>query len=133
MNDQKVVIVGAGVSGLIAAIELEKNGYSPIILEASSSVGGRVKTDKEGDYRFDHGFQVLLTAYPEAERYLDYDALKLKKFQPGAMIHSSQGDYLIADPLRQPSALLAMISSPVGTLGDKWKMWRLTQKLKKNL
>jgi protoporphyrinogen oxidase len=131
MTDQNVVIVGAGVSGLIAAIELEKKGYSPIILEASASVGGRVKTDREDEYRFDHGFQVLLTAYPEAQHYLDYNALKLKKFQPGAIIHSNQGDYLIADPLRQPSALLAMISSPVGTVGDKWKMWRLTQKLKK--
>jgi len=131
MTEKKVVVVGAGISGLVAAIELEKKGYSPIILEASSSVGGRVKTDKEGDYRFDHGFQVLLTAYPEAQRYLDYDTLNLKKFLPGAIIHGNHGKFLVADPLRQPSALLAMISSPVGTLTDKWKMWRLTETLKK--
>jgi phytoene dehydrogenase-like protein len=130
MRDKNIIIIGAGISGLIAAIELEKKGYAPIILESSASVGGRVKTDHEGDFRFDHGFQVLLTAYPEAQRYLDYDTLKLKKLQPGAIIHSGEHNYLIADPIRQPAALLAMISSPVGTLMDKWKMWRLTQKLK---
>ena len=46
MNKQskKVHIVGGGVSGLIAATVLEKNGISPIIIEASERVGGRIKT-----------------------------------------------------------------------------------------
>ena len=67
------IIIGAGVAGLVAAIELEKHGYSPIILEATDRIGGRVKTDNLNGYPADHGFQVLLTAYPEAQRYLDYD------------------------------------------------------------
>ena len=45
MEDQKIYIIGAGISGLIAAIELEKSGFHPVILERSSEIGGRMKTD----------------------------------------------------------------------------------------
>jgi len=53
----------AGISGLITALELEQAGFSPTIIEASSGVGGRVKTDVVDGFQLDHGFQVLLNAY----------------------------------------------------------------------
>lgn len=62
----KIHIIGAGISGLIAARVLEDNGYSPIIIEATDRPSGRVKTDIINGYQLDHGFQVLLTAYPTA-------------------------------------------------------------------
>ena len=67
MSDKKIYIVGAGLSGLVAALELEKSGFEPVILEASDRVGGRMKTDEVDGFRLDHGFQVLNTAYPEAK------------------------------------------------------------------
>ena len=57
-KDLKIHIIGAGVSGLIAARVLENHGFSPVIIEATDRVGGRVKTDLIGGYRLDHGFQV---------------------------------------------------------------------------
>ena len=49
-----VIIVGAGMSGLVAGYELKNAGYDVIILEMSERFGGRVKTvgEKEG---FDRG------------------------------------------------------------------------------
>lgn len=131
MSETKVYIVGAGISGLIAAYELEKGGISPIILEASNGVGGRVRTDKVDGFLLDRGFQVLLTAYPEAIRYLDYDALQLKSFDPGAIVMKPGNLFTIHDPLRDPSKFINMAFSPVGTVRDKIKMFILTQSLKK--
>ena len=94
-KDLKIHIIGAGVSGLIAAKVLENHGYNPIIIEATDRVGGRVKTDLIDGYQLDHGFQVLLTAYPAAQKYLNYEALELQKFLPGASIFSFSGQKLI--------------------------------------
>jgi protoporphyrinogen oxidase len=130
-NEREVIIIGAGISGLIAAIELEKQGVQPVIYEASDRVGGRVKTDKLDGFKLDHGFQVLLTAYPEAQKYLDYEALDLKTFSPGALIYDGNQPFALSDPLRQPGTLASMIFSRVGTIGDKIKMWSLSRMLKK--
>ena len=74
----KIYIIGAGVSGLVAAQVLENNGYAPIILEASDRAGGRVKTDIKKGFQLEHGFKVLLSSYPAAQKYLDIKVLKLK-------------------------------------------------------
>jgi protoporphyrinogen oxidase len=131
MSEKKIYIVGAGLSGLIAALELEKAGLSPVILEASDRVGGRIKTDIVEGYRLDHGFQVLNTAYPEAKRYLDFQALQLKNFDPGAIIFEGNDSYILTDPLRNPLKLVGMAVSKVGTFLDKVKVFTLTQELKK--
>ena len=49
MSMSNPVIIGAGISGLVAAIELEKAGFTPLILEATDCVGGRVKSDRESE------------------------------------------------------------------------------------
>ena len=46
---QRVIIVGAGMSGLVAAYELAKEKYSVEILEMSQRFGGRVKTFTQKD------------------------------------------------------------------------------------
>ena len=78
-----VVIVGAGLSGLTCAKELHAKGVEFVLLEASDAVGGRVRTDEVDGFLLDRGFQVLLTAYPEAARQLNYGSLDLKPFEPG--------------------------------------------------
>ncbi|WP_435413186.1 NAD(P)/FAD-dependent oxidoreductase [Psychroserpens mesophilus] len=127
----KIHIIGAGVSGLIAAKVLEDNGYHPIIIEASNRVGGRVKTDVIDGYQLDHGFQVLLDAYPQAQKYLDFNALELQKFVPGATIFTDGKRSTIGDPLRDWSLLFSTLSSSIGTIGDKLKILKLNSTLKK--
>lgn len=130
MEDQKIYIIGAGLAGLVAALELEKAGFSPIILEKSDRVGGRIKTDQYDGFLLDHGFQVLNTAYPEVKKYLDLDALNLKTFDPGAVILDGSESYIITDPIRNPLKILGMAFSKVGTMLDKIKMFSLTRELK---
>ncbi|WP_159466758.1 NAD(P)/FAD-dependent oxidoreductase [Dyadobacter sp. 3J3] len=128
-HNTDVIIIGAGLAGLTAAKVLKAAGKSVKILEASDQVGGRVRTEEIDGFLLDRGFQVLLTAYPETQRFLDYDALDLRKFDPGALILNKNGMTKIGDPLRQPSALISTLLSPAGTLGDKMRMLGLKIKL----
>jgi len=82
----EVLIVGAGLAGLCYARRLGELGIPYQILEASDDVGGRVRTDRVDGFLLDRGVQVLLTAYPEARRVLDYTSLDLRPFYPGALV-----------------------------------------------
>ncbi|MDB4289682.1 FAD-dependent oxidoreductase [Flavobacteriaceae bacterium] len=130
-KDCNIHIIGAGVSGLIAARVLENHGYHPVVIEATDRAGGRVKTDLVDGYQLDHGFQVLLTAYPAAQKHLDYEALELQTFLPGASIFKSNDQKIIGDPLRNLSLLFPTLLSGIGNFSDKLKILKLNQKLKK--
>ena len=129
-KDYKIHIVGTGVSGLIAAQVLEEHGYCPIVLEASDRVGGRLKTDLVEGYQLDHGFQVLLTAYPAAKKYLNFKALDLQEFVPGASIFNNGNQKVIGDPMRDFSLLFSTLFSGIGTITDKLKILKLNRRLK---
>ena len=130
-SDYKIHIVGTGVSGLIAAQVLEKHGYSPTIIEATNTVGGRVKTDIVEGYQLDHGFQVLLNAYPAAKKYLDFEKLELQTLKPGATIFKNGTSQSIGDAFRDFSLFLPTLFSNVGSLSDKIKILQLNNQLKK--
>ena len=129
MSSPSVLIIGAGLAGLTCARYLQKHGTDCQILEASDAVGGRVRTDIVDGYRLDRGFQVMLTAYPETQRELDYDALDLRTFYDGAMVRSNGSFHKIADPFRHPFDAPRMLFSPVGTLGDKLRVAHARQSL----
>ena len=124
-------IIGGGISGLIAARVLEEYGLSATIIEATDRLGGRVKTDVVDGYSLDHGFQVLLTAYPAAKKYLDFDALALQEFLPGSAIFKNGKQKIIGDPLRNLSLLIPTLFSGIGTVNDKLKILALNRRLKK--
>jgi protoporphyrinogen oxidase len=130
-SEYKIHIIGAGISGLIAAKVLEEHGYHPTILEATATVGGRVKSDVVQGYTLDHGFQVLLTSYPAAKKHLDFKALDLQALLPGATIFKKGTSQTIGDPIRNISLLFSTIFSTVGSFSDKIKILQLNAVLKK--
>lgn len=115
----RVVIVGGGLAGLTCARRLQARGQDCLVLEAADAVGGRVRTDRVDGFQLDRGFQVLLTAYPAAQRWLDYDALKLQRFVPGARVWAEGAMSTVSDPMREPGDLLATLRAPVGSVADK--------------
>ena len=124
-----VIIVGAGLAGLSCARRLQTQGADYLLIEASDRVGGRVKTDVVKGFILNHGFQVLQTAYPEAQRFLDYAALDLKAFAPGAVFRIGGRFHTAADPLRAPRYVIQTLAAPIGTWGDRLRMARLNRRL----
>ena len=121
----RVIIIGAGVAGLACARHLSKTGLACSLLEASDAVGGRVRTDRVEGFQLDRGFQVFLTGYPEARKMLDYAALQLQPFYPGAMVRYAGGFHRISDPFRRPQDCFSTMTSPIGSFSDKLKVLRL--------
>ncbi len=95
------------------------------LLEASDGVGGRARTDNLDGFLLDRGFQVLLTAYPQARRIFDFEALDLRTFIPGALVRTEGAFHRVADPMRRLTALPQTLKAPVGSLADKLRIGRL--------
>lgn len=54
-NGKTVVVVGAGMSGLVAAQKLKASGFEVIVLEAHAKIGGRITTNRTLGVPFDEG------------------------------------------------------------------------------
>lgn len=130
-SEPDVAIVGGGVAGLSCARYLDESGIDWVLLEASDRLGGRVKTDLFKGFKLDHGFQVLLTAYPELPALLDLERLEPGSFISGARIRFGDKFHTYADPLRVPRHALSTILSPVGTIKDKIALGMLKWRLQK--
>ncbi|MBK5254841.1 MAG: FAD-dependent oxidoreductase [Vicinamibacteria bacterium] len=119
---QRVIVIGAGLSGLRAASLIEGSGREVIVLEASDGPGGRVRTDIVDGFQLDRGFQVLLTEYPEVKAALDLKALDLKPFAPGAMIFRNGAFTALCDPLRWPLEGALGLFGPPGRISDRLRL-----------
>lgn len=127
--EHPIRIVGAGMSGLVAALQFQKHGFPFIIHEQSSQPGGRLYSEVEDGWAYDKGFQVLLTDYPMTKNYLDYEALNLQYFKAGAQVFKNGEAHKIGNPLQELSLAWPTIRYPWASFSDKWKLAQLTREL----
>lgn len=59
MAQADIIVIGAGVAGLICAQQLQRGGYSVMVVEKSRGVGGRVATRRVPGGRADHGLRYV--------------------------------------------------------------------------
>ncbi|MEZ0163995.1 NAD(P)/FAD-dependent oxidoreductase [Kineococcus sp. LSe6-4] len=124
----EVVVVGAGLAGLVCARHLHAAGVDVLVVEAADAVGGRVRSETVGSFRVDRGFQLLNPAYPEVEKVLDVDALDLRTFDAGVAVHRGGRVAALRDPRRHPTAVLQALRFPLGSAREKAALarWLLT-------
>jgi phytoene dehydrogenase-like protein len=113
------IIVGAGLAGLSAAVWLKRIGYNILVIDKSDDIGGKLRSDIVDGYTLDRGFQVFLTAYPEAKRILQYNELGLKDFSPGAVLLHEGKKVVLHDPFKNPSKCLNAFFK-LATIGDNF-------------
>lgn len=127
--EKPVVIIGGGLAGLACATELHQQGVPFILFEASNAWGGRVRTDEVNGFLLDRGFQVFLTAYPDARRFLNVDDLNLKRFSSGALIRAEGKFQEFSDPWKKPSSVIKTLSASAGSFSDKLRVARFRSRL----
>ncbi|MFE9687081.1 NAD(P)/FAD-dependent oxidoreductase [Streptomyces sp. NPDC006285] len=93
-----VVVVGAGVAGLAAAHRLNSAGVTAVVLETAPHVGGRMTTEKVDGFRLDRIGRLLFTSYPELRLTPGLDALTLRPFAPGVLVHAEGRVHRAGEP-----------------------------------
>jgi predicted NAD/FAD-dependent oxidoreductase len=68
--EDMVVVIGAGIAGLLAASSLQAAGRNVLVLEKGRGVGGRMATRRQEDVVFDHGAQFFTVREPRFEQWV---------------------------------------------------------------
>ena len=126
-----IVIVGAGLAGLICANELARRGIDDfVLLEGENAPGGRVRSTLTADgFTLDRGFQVLLDSYPAVRRHVDIDALQPRYFECGAILHDAGWTWTVADPRRHPADFRQTAFGGMFSVADKARLVALVAEL----
>jgi phytoene desaturase len=98
---RRVVIIGAGLGGLSAAIRLAHAGFSVTILEKNESVGGKMGIRRIGGYSFDTGPSLLTMPFIVRDLFADVgrdvdDYLTIQPINPLCRYSFSDGTTLDA-------------------------------------
>lgn len=116
----KVIVIGAGLAGLSAAITLQDAGVEVEVHESSDRIGGRVATDVIDGFRCDRGFQLINVRYPEIHRLGIIDELDFIAAKPTIDVAVGDQRYALGDPRSHPfsafTAATGKFSEKVGFL-----------------
>ena len=124
--DRPVVVVGAGVAGLVCARSLHAAGLPVLVLEAADAVGGRMRTTRHPDgYLVDRGFHLLPAAYPHLWDKVDPEAIGCRSFDPGTLVWTGRRLVPFTNPLAHPAGLLRDLTSPLFGAADLSRLARL--------
>jgi protoporphyrinogen oxidase len=122
MSDSSdVLIIGAGLAGLSAAITLQAAGRNVRVIESSDRPGGRVTSDLIDGFICDRGFQLINSKYPAL---IDLDVIKEIDFiQAPRVIEIALGNdrRALGDPRVAPWTAL---DKATGTIPEKLTLLR---------
>ncbi|MFI7234131.1 FAD-dependent oxidoreductase [Streptomyces cyaneofuscatus] len=103
-----VIIIGAGIAGLSAAHLLTGAGVGVSVLEAASTVGGRLATQEVDGFRLDQLGPLLCTSWPELTSTPGLGTPELREFAPGVLVHSEGRRHRTGDIRSARGALRAV-------------------------
>ncbi len=117
---KKVIVIGAGVSGLASAALLAKDGFDVTILEKNNEIGGRARVWKSEGFTFDMGPSWYMMP-DEFERYFQLFGKKASSFYPlkklkdrYTVIFSNGASYVVSTNLKQNIDLFEQVEKGAG-------------------
>jgi phytoene dehydrogenase-like protein len=120
-NSTEVLVIGAGLAGLNAAIACESAGLHVAVIEASDRPGGRVTSDAIDGFICDRGFQLINSQYPalkELNVMKDVDFIEAPRVIEVAL---GESRHAIGDPRRAP---LTALDKSTGSIPEKIALLR---------
>jgi monoamine oxidase len=84
-HNRKILILGAGIAGMVLALELEKSGYDPLILEARPRAGGRNWTLRAGDTVIEMNSTQRVTWDRDPHLYINPGPARIPHFHQGML------------------------------------------------
>ena len=106
------VIVGAGIAGLTAALNLHRSGKRVLLLEASDRVGGAITSQKEDGYLVERGPNTVLDTHAEVTTLIENVGLTEERiFAP----ERAKKRFIVRNgvPVALPSSPLSFLRTPL--------------------
>ncbi|MDB5971508.1 MAG: hypothetical protein JWQ90_3958 [Hydrocarboniphaga sp.] len=118
MPSKRVIVVGAGLSGLAAAFTLQQAGFKVLVLERLNRPGGRVQTVRKQAYVIDTGPDAMTLGYREYLSLIDALDLRDRIVLSSPVMGVMRGDSIHdIDPRRPFTAAFTQALSWRGKLG----------------
>lgn len=130
MQNPDVIVIGAGFSGLSAAYYLQRKGLSVKVLEVSSQVGGRARSDKMDGFILDRGLHFYHHSTTELSKIINLNDLALKNSYPGYLLRYQGTFNLFTNPLYQTVDTISTALAKNASFTDKIRLFGLYAKLK---
>lgn len=130
MKGVDVIVVGAGFSGLSAAYYLQQKGLNVKVLEVSSQVGGRARSDKLNGFTLDRGIHFYHHSTTELSKIINLNELQLKNCYPGYLLRYEGTFNLFTNPLYQTVDTISTALAKNASFSDKLRLFGLYVKLK---
>jgi len=116
---KKVIVIGAGLAGLSAALTLENEGIAVTVLESSDRPGGRVTSDEIDGFICDRGFQLLNANYPEIRKLRLINEIDFVPAPSVIEVARNEKRIKIGDPR---SAFFSVFNSETGSILEKVRL-----------
>ena len=78
MENKKAIVIGAGVSGLTAALKLKDKGFDVVVLEKLSRAGGVIDTFEKDGFKAESGSNSVMIQSQKTLDFLDRIGAKSK-------------------------------------------------------
>ena len=120
-NNELVIVVGAGITGLSTAWFLQRQGYEVLVLEASACLGGNIQTVAAEGYQFERGPNSFINNRPAMQELIEGLGLQDELLVANAAAHKryiAKNGNLMA----LPSGLASALKTPVLSLPAKLRL-----------